>query len=400
MKDEICTKGLVFRQIIEKEPIFRAKIARSLGLSEPTVMKITNELIRDGLVEFCGKGVSTGGKPPQLLRFCSDSKYIIGIDVGATHIYGIITNLSNEILSDISVDTKDFSFESILRQICDVVDYLFEEGKKKISQFEKGNVLGIGVGMPGLIEPKTGRVIFSPILKLSSVDFVEPLVKKYGLKVRVENTTRAMAMGELCYGSAKGQKNFLCVNLGYGIGAALVLDHKIYYGNNGAAGELGHVRVTDEKILCSCGKYGCLEAVASGSAISLRAQKSIETENSLILKLAKKKENITAKTVYDAAKQNDAFALEIITDSLEKIAVAIANVLVMYDIEFIVLEGGVAKAGDILVDFLSAKVDEYRMKNSGKKAKIIIGKLGDKAAVFGASAFLFDHFVNSGGELV
>lgn len=389
-------KQNVINIIRSNGPIFKAEISRITGLSIPTIMKMTDDFIKKGLIREIGKGESSGGKPPQLLEFVHDSSYIIGVDIGTTNIITVMMDLSAGIICkhEIPTGVKDPP-EDIIKRVIDSIDIVIINSK-----IDNRKILGIGIGMPGLLDVEAGRVVFSPDFKWENVDVVGPLKKKFKATIIMDNVTRAMAMGEKLFGLGKGIDNFMCINLGYGIGSATIINGELYSGSSGSSGEFGHMTLEKNGPLCDCGNYGCLEALASANAISNKAKFFLERgEKSLILELAGgNPEAIEAKTVFDAAKQGDALALEIVNEAVEFIGIAIASIINFMDPELIILEGGVSRAGDILTEGVHKVVGRRQMKYAGKHTRIAISELGANAAAIGAASFLLKRLIESGGD--
>lgn len=378
-------------------PINRAQIAKMTGLSIPAVMKITEDFIASGLVREIGKGESTGGKPPALLSFVPDYRHIIGVDVGTTNILVILMDLSARVICRRTVRTpRDRKFERILQAVADLIGEVMRQ-----TGTDAGHLLGIGVGAPGLIAPDTGVVLFSPDMGWQDADFFTPLSERFGCPVMIGNVTRAMAMGELWFGQGHDAGDFLCVNLGYGIGSAIVIDHKLYGGLNGMSGEFGHMTLDKNGPLCDCGNYGCLEALSSANAISKQARSAIGAGAQSIIRDMVDGDlgRIEAKTVFDAAKAGDALASTIVNQAVEYLGIAIGGVINLLAPRLIILEGGVSRAGESLLNPLEKAIAAHVMPFRGAQTGIVISGLGTDAAAVGAASFLFNELVEQGGEI-
>jgi N-acetylglucosamine repressor len=390
-------KRNVINIIREKGPVNKAEIARLVGLSIPTVMRLTDELIEKNLIRETGKGESTGGKPPLMLEFTPDSHYIIGVDIGTTHIKTIVMDMVAEIICRVETPTlvTDPS-EQVIDRILDTITQAIAKVEIPMSRY-----LGIGLGMPGLLDATCGKVLFSPDFKWENIDLTGPVKTRFGLPVYMSNVTRAMAVGEKWFGLAKDVENFMCVNLGYGIGAAIFINNRIYSGSSDSSGEFGHMTLEKNGPQCSCGNYGCLEALASANAMSKKAAFLIERgESSTILSLADgKTSNINAKLIFDAAKAGDGLGREIVREATEYIGIAISNAVNFIDPELIILEGGVAKAGDILINGIKRIVERRQMKYAGRKLSIVASRMEEDAAAIGAAAVLLGELVENGGNL-
>jgi N-acetylglucosamine repressor len=390
-------KRNVINIIREQGPINKSKVAHIAGLSIPTVMRLTDDLLDKKLIYEVGKGESTGGKKPLMLQFSPNSHYLIGVDIGTTNIKAIVMDMAATVLSKVVTPTN------ISEDPCEIISRIIDSIQRTV--FNVGlpleKYLGIGLGMPGLLDTNTGKVLFSPDFKWENVDLMSPIRASFGIPVYMMNVTRAMAVGEKWFGPAKSISNFMCINLGYGIGSAIIFNDQIYTGGSDSSGEFGHMTLEKNGPLCGCGNYGCLEALASANAMSKKAAFLIERgEHSMILSMAGgSARNIDAKIIFDAAKLGDNLAKEIVREAVDYIGIAIANVVNFIDPELIILEGGVSKAGDILLDGIKRVVERRQMKYAGRKLRVILSEFGDDAAAIGAASILISQLIENGGNL-
>lgn len=386
-------KRNVLTVIRDKGPIYKAEIARLTGLSNPTVIKITDELAERGLIREIGKGESSGGKPPQLLAFMPQRHYLIGVDVGTTNINCVMMDMAANIVCQYITPTivSDPS-DQVIERICEAITAVIEQARVPHS-----DLLGIGVGMPGLLDD--GVVLFSPDFGWERVDLMSKLRARFELPIHIHNVTRAMAMGERWFGHGTGDINsFICVNLGYGIGAALYLDGQLFYGGSGTSGELGHMTVDSDGPLCACGRKGCLESLAAGNAIAKRAARELAGGKASIISPANGRAELEAKDVFDAAKQGDPLAVEIVHDVAEYLGTALANVITLLDPEIIILEGGLSRAGDSFIEEIRQVVKRFQMRYAGRNTRIVVSDLGEDAAAIGAATYLLQRLFDVGGE--
>jgi Transcriptional regulator/sugar kinase len=378
-------------------PINKAEIARITDLSIPTVMKMTDEFSKKGLIRDIGKGKSSGGKPPQLLEFVCDSFYSIGVDIGTTNIITVMMDLSAGILYRKIVKTCVGEPPAIvIRQVIDSI----EDAISSVN-CEKSKILGIGIGVAGLLGSSTDIVKFSPDFGWEDVDLGGPIREKFKMPIIVENVTRAMAMGEKWFGLGRDCDNFICINLGYGIGSAIFVDGELYRGTSGSSGELGHMTLEKDGPLCACGNRGCLEALASANAMTRQAVRSIEAgEKTSILGLAGGEAGkIDAKMVFDAAKQGDPLGLRIVGQSAEYIGIAIASIINFMEPELIILEGGVSRAGGILTANIEDVIRQRKMRHAGNLTRLAVSQLGKNATAIGAASFLLKALIEKGGDI-
>lgn len=248
-------------------------------------------------------------------------------------------------------------------------------------RFEKEKIMGIGIGVPGLVEPQTGKILYSPDFGWRNIDFVTPLKEKFEIWIAIDNSNRAEALGEKWLGVGRNANNIFCVNIGHGIGAAILKGDEIYRGSNGAGGEFGHIILEKDGPLCDCGNRGCLEALSSGNAIA---------------KKMKKKE---AKEVFDLARTGNAEAKAVIDNAAEYLGIGIASAINLLDPDMVILSGGVVQSYDLLEEKIQQTVKERVMKYKGREIKIRAGILGEDATAIGATVLLIKNFKNHGGQI-
>jgi len=387
-------KKNVIEIIRTKGPIHKAEISRLLGLSLPTVMKFTDELEVSGAVKVIGKAESSGGKCPELLEFVSDAFYIVGVDVGRNAMKAVVMDLGGNITGKAIVKTgDDVNPEVTVARLIELIKTVIRKSKVP---FDK--LLGMGIGMPGILDAENGNVIFSPDFNWENIPLLEPLKKHFNLSQILINSNQAMAMGERWFGAGKQSDYFICINLGHGIGSAIVEKGEIYYGSCGSSGEVGHMTLEKDGPVCECGNHGCLEILASGNAIALQAQQAVhDGEESAMSQMANgQNSQIDAKIVFDAARENDKTAAQIINTAVEYIGIGIANYINLLDPDMIIINGGIVNAGDILLERLIPVIKERQMKFAGRKVKIKIGALGENATSMGAAAMILKEYINAG----
>lgn len=389
-------KKIVIDMIRTQGPINKAEIARKAGLSIPTVMKITDEFEKRKLIRNIGKGESTGGKRPDLLEFIYDAYYIVGIDIGRHNVKIILMDMASSILIQKSFPTREMNIEDphrFLEQVADLTDDIIKE-----SHIEEGRFMGIGIGMPGLLDYNSGTVIFSPDFNWTDIKIKEIFQERFPYKIMLENTNKALAMGEYTYGAAKNCSSLFCINFGYGIGAAVIENGKILYGQNGASGEFGHIIVKADGPLCDCGHRGCLEAVSSGNAIAKTLKKRMsQGENSILRQYQELGGEIDAKKVFQAAGEGDGLSQAVIQEAIEYLGIAIAGVINLLDPEVIVLAGGITNGRAYYEDFLRKTISDYKMRYSGRNVKVKFGVLGEYGTAIGMGAMFMNDFLENGG---
>jgi glucokinase-like ROK family protein len=373
--------------------ISRAEIAEQSGLSAPTVSRIVEQLLHDGLVNEIGTGASRGGRRPTLLRFSGEDNYVIGIDLGTTNIYGVLADLNARFIAEVKRPTRvEDGFSGVMQRTSEVIKELKGHLKQKRSQ-----IFGIGMAVAGLINRERNIVEFSPDFHWHNVDVIGELSSRHDIPIILDNVTRVMALGELWYGIGRKIENFICINVGYGIGAGIIIQGRPLYGPTGMAGEFGHFTIDkDSRIQCNCGNFGCLEALSSGNAIAKAAQNQLKPGTKTILKQMSKGDlsRIDAKMVVDAAKQGDAYAWNIFNQAAEYLGVGIAGLVNLFSPEAVVIGGGVAQSGDILFDKVRKIVNARALKKIAREVIIEPATFGTKSAVMGALSLILREILN------
>lgn len=379
-------KSNVMRTIILEGPISRAALAKRVGLSLPSVMTITENLINRGLVRAVGKGKSSGGKPPELLSVVPESEYYMGVDIGRGTIRLVLMNLAQKVVYGTMVETGEVQpVEAFVDRLCERIQSSLLESGVALDR-----LAGVGMAMPGLIERDTGHILFSPDFGWSDIPLQSWLQSRLSYPVLVENANRALALAESGWrgdGGESGTHTVLCVNIGHGIGAALMQNNQLYYGSSGTSGELGHITVCKDGPLCACGNSGCLEAVASGEAIALQARDAVCSglPTSLRERCGGASERIDAKLVFEAAAKGDAVALSIVDKATDYIGIGLAMAINILDPDCIVLCGGLTKNGPLFFDRVAHSMQMRQMRQAGRHVTLRLGTRGDYGTAIGAA---------------
>jgi glucokinase-like ROK family protein len=375
--------------------ISRADLVKKSGLSAPTVTRIVEGLINeDRLVVTLGKGSSNGGRPPVMLEFDGKRNYVIGIDLGATTTRGVLSNLNGKFITEIEFPTQlEKGFDTIMDDVANLINKL-AFSKKSV---KKNRIYGVGIAVAGLINLNKQIVEYSPVFDWYNADILKALKPRVNYPIFFDNVTRLMALGGMCYGKGQKHQNFICINVGYGIGSGIIVNGKLLTGADGFAGEFGHITIDNNSdIQCSCKKYGCLEALASGKAIAFTAQSRLARgQESILNEMCEKDINkVTAKMVADAAKKGDELALNVFTRAMEYIGIGISDLINMFNPELIVIGGGVSLSGDIFFDNIRNVVDKNVMKPTTRKVHILPVAFGNNAAIMGAFSLILNKVLN------
>ncbi len=323
-----------------------------------------------------------------------DKRLAVGIDLGGTNIRTALIDSSGEIRGIYNQSTyAELEMVQILENMADGIFQLLNDQKVKIE-----DVTGIGLGAPGFLSLDSGVIRFSPNLPTAKETPVVNILKRLtNIPVYLENDANAAAIGEHWIGAGQGVDNLLCITLGTGLGSGFVLNGKVWHGSNDLAGELGHTTLFPDGLSCNCGRKGCLEAYASATGIVNRTQIALkEGRKSSLEKLFEKdEESLTSHTVYEHAERGDRLAREIFEETGRYLAISLANVLNLLDLEMIIIGGQVSKAGDLLLRPTIQEIERRAIRIKYYPIRIVQPKLGDHSGIIGAAKTAFDH--NGGG---
>ena len=387
-------KSCILHTIWENKGISRIEIARNTNLSTATVSRLVDSLIKkDRLLEEHETIAIAKGRPMKSLYFGNSERFIIGIDLGTTFIRGMLTNMNAEPIKEIEVVTESLKEpEYVLSKVVDVIERLSDTSMVKREQ-----IIGVGIAVAGTINLEKGAVIYSPAFKWRNVKIREFIQSHIKLPLFFDNVNRAMALGEVTFGKGNEYDNMICINVGYGIGAGIIIGKKLFYGTDGMAGEFGHVPVTgDNLIVCPCGNKTCLTAYSSGDAIAQRARLKMEEKSSnLLMNLCQNTpENLTAKMVIDAARQKDPIADEVFQQSIHYLGFSIAGLINTFNPQAVFIGGGIAQNGNIFWEPIRDIIHEHVFDRISTKYQILPVTFLDRAAIYGAVALVVKEILN------
>jgi glucokinase len=315
----------------------------------------------------------------------SNKNLFIGVDLGGTNIKAALVNTdSGEIASERSTPTRARDgHDAVIAQMAVLSEEIIIAGKMTKSQ-----VGGIGVGIPGALDLDRGMTIFLPNLpgNWRNVMVRDQLSQLTGLPVSILNDARSMTLGEWKFGAGRGVDT-ACYTLGTGIGGGLVINGKLHLGIHGSAGELGHVSVNLNGPKCGCGSLGCIEAYASGPAIAAMGMKAVvQGRNTIIAEMCQNDLNrITPELICDAARRGDQIAREIYEFAGKIIGAGIANVITAVTPRRIVIGGGVAAAGELILDPIRRSMRSRVFLVDALQLDVVLAQLGNNAGLIGAA---------------
>ncbi|MEF3304326.1 ROK family glucokinase [Paenibacillus sp. GYB003] len=307
-------------------------------------------------------------------------KIYIGVDLGGTNIKVGICDEQGRLLQTYEGPTGvEDGPEAVIDRIAQYVRQIVSD-----STYQWEQVAGVGAGIAGFLDLENGTVLFAPNLRWENVAVKQELESRLGLPVAIDNDANVAALGEAWSGAGAGLKHIVAFTLGTGVGGGIIIDGRIYQGFRGMAGELGHIKVVPdlEAIQCGCGQLGCVETVSSATGIVRMAKDAVQRGEATSLSL---NESITAKDVFDAAKDGDEVAVRIVKRAAYYLGKAMAAVAVVLNPQRFVIGGGVSKAGDILFGELRKVYAQNVPDAFTQGVDIVPAQLGNDAGIVGAA---------------
>jgi glucokinase-like ROK family protein len=380
------TAGSIFKIIRDQGPLFPTDIVRKTGLAKSTVSVYVDRLIAVGLIREEAK---PGGKR-RMLKVAESAGYVIGVDLGQTHLNVGLCDLEGEILDSVfgEADLLHETPEAILSRVIEAARNLSSR-----NAFEASALFGIGFGLPGPVDYVHGVPVSPPVMPgWDRFPVASYLAREFTCPVFVDNDVNVMALAERDKGAAAGERDFLFVKAGTGIGAGIVVDGRIYRGAKGAAGDIGHISVGDDETLCHCGNRGCLEAIAGGRALASLARRSAESGASRFLaaRLAEKEE-ITAELLGRGAAMGDEESLRLLIAAGKRLGDVLAKLVNFFNPSLIVVGGGLSNLGERYIASIRESI--YRRSTPLATSDLVIKRstLGDRAGVTGAAILVLDE---------
>lgn len=381
-ESKLHNQRLALKLIYTQGEISRADIARATGLTRTTVSATAVELIEAGLVEEVGQGPSAGGKPPTLLRVVTDARYTLGVDLSGATFQGAVFDLRGNIVQRASVQPAPSDDPLTLEPVWALVDTLLAATDR--------TTLGIGVGLPGLIDSRQGVVQQAVNRGWRDLALGELLHQRYGLPVYLANDSQAAALAEFRLAGPDGVRDLVVILVDQGISAGIILDGRVYQsGNRLGASEIGHVRVVEAGEPCGCGHFGCLETVASLGAIVRRAQAIYGNQpESILHQLVSCADDIDLGIILQAYQTGDRALAELISQVSHYLSLAVANLVSTLNIPLVLLAGGITDLGDALLAPLTAELHERILPELAERTQLRVSAQGAEVVMRGAAALV------------
>ncbi|HET9713240.1 MAG TPA: ROK family transcriptional regulator [Pyrinomonadaceae bacterium] len=359
-------RQIVLNYVREREPISRAEIARETDLQRSTISAIVEDLKTEGLVEEVGEGESTGGRRPTMLKLRAAGPIALGVSLTPT-----CTTIATSDLAGRVIDQEEFPTDSdqTLSRVISVI--------REFTSRHKSSIEGIGVSLPGLVDPSTGTALYIPYFLWRDLPISEMISKAVGLPVVIDNDANAVALAELWFGrpEVNDARDFILVLVAEGVGTGIIFDGQVYRGQRGAAGEFGHMVIgRGAPVPCSCGSDDCWEAFSSERAAIGR-----------YLKLCGggAKPGFTFIELVDRALAGEANAKEALVETARNLGVGISNLIIGFSPEAVVVGGEIARAWDLIESALTETIGNS-VRRGLPSARILPSTLGEKPTLRGA----------------
>ncbi len=361
-------RQIVLNYVREREPISRAEIARETELQRSTISAIVDSLTVDGLIEEIGEGESTGGRRPTLLRLRTAGAMAIGVAITPTLTTVATSDLAGRVIEQQEFPTDPDPDKTVSRIIALV---------REFSANGAGSLEGIGVSLPGLVDPSTGSAIYIPYFKWRDLPIAQRITAATGLPVTIDNDANAVALAELWFGRPEvcDARDFILVFVAEGVGTGIIFDGQVYRGERGAAGEFGHMIVgSDAPVACSCGNYDCWEAFSSEGAAITRYFNSANVKHS---------RTFSIKNLVDLALEGQPDARAALIETANYLGIGISNLIVGFSPEAVIVGGEITRAWPLIADALSETM-ERSVRRGLPSARILASTLGSQPTLMGA----------------
>ena len=381
-------KKTILRLCIQSGEYSIAALSEQINTSVPTVTKLIGELMDEGFMIELGKSGTSGGRRPSIYGLNPAAGYFIGLDIRHTHASVAVTDFKGNLVC----------YQDDIPFILEIDEACLHTISKNIRDFfvehdlDWNRVLGMGISVAGRVNPKTGYSnLYSfdpdrPINKILSEDLDIPVV--------IENDSRAMTYGEYLSGVVKKEKNVLFVNVSWGLGMGMILDGRLYYGTSGYSGEFGHFPLLDNDQICRCGKVGCLETGASGSALVRMISEQLQAGRaSSLSRIFKDQGKVNLNDIFKAVQEEDILTIETIEKIGANLGRGLAGLINVFNPQLVVLGGKMAMAGDYLLLAVRSAVKRHAQTIANQDTAIKFSKLRNQAAPIGDCMLSRSHLL-------
>ena len=386
-----ASKTALLNLLIEHGGQTIAELSSSLGVSVPYTTKTLNELIEDGLIEVTGKKDNYSKRAPKIYDLIATSGYFLGIDTGKQSLtFGICDFCGNMVAEPelIHFDYQDTP-ECFDRFINLINEYIQRSGIAR-SQIKKA-CMSIG----GRVNPEIGCAY--NYFTCTEMPLAEALTERLDLPFCIDNDTRCMTYGEYLKGVCKGLKNIIFVNVSWGIGIGIIFDGKLYLGKSGFSGEIGHMHIYNNDIICHCGKTGCMETETSGSALLRKMKEALENGGTSVLsdKVKNLHQELTLQDILDAIKKEDVLSIETLQKVAVELGTNLAGIINIFNPEMLVIGGDLSVTGAYLTQPICMGIKKFSLNMVNEDSQVAASTLKEHAGLIGACLMARSKYLNN-----
>jgi predicted NBD/HSP70 family sugar kinase len=368
---------LVLNLIREKGPISRIEVSKLSTLNRATVSSLVDELMAKKYILEVREGKSSGGRKPILVRFNSHAGYVLGLEINVDFIIATRVNLSAEIQWEKILPIAS-NEQAILEQLYVLLDEMITN-----TPASPLGIIGIGIGVAGVVNLKTGSVVITPNGTLKNVP-LKHLIQSYtGINTFVDNDCNTAAMAESMFGAGTNRNQLILVSISHqGIGVGILLDGKIFRGSDGFAGEMGHMTINMDGPKCNCGNRGCWEVYASAKTLTEKYRQSVQSPT-----------NVTVEKIIELANHGDPHAITSLTKTGEYLGVGLSNIVNTFNPDVIILRGAIASANQWIYNPIQRTLLDRAFFLSSTYVEIIPSQFGRYAAAIGAACSIIHNLL-------
>ncbi|WP_255713095.1 ROK family transcriptional regulator [Dyadobacter sp. CY312] len=366
------------------------KMARMFHASIPSATGIVNELIRDGWIVESGTGPARAGRPPVLYGLNPDKYLTLIMDINRHDTQLVIFNLHNKLIVKRKIDIRLDDSLSFLEELFNITsDFL------SFNNISLDSLWGIGVAMPGLINTSHGINLTYPNLTKGGVSLSTYIGKHFNLPTYLFNDTKATTIGEHRFGFAVNKSHVLTINIDWGVGLGIIVNGELFNGTSGFAGELGHIQVKPDGLLCHCGKIGCLDTISSAMALIRQAKEEIQNGRATILSqiVNNDLDLLDTSHIIEAVHAGDEYSIDLLSTVGTELGKGLATAVHLFNPEVIIVGGMLAEAGPFISNPIEQAINKYCLSDFKNSLSIHISKLGASARLLGTQAHLFEHLI-------
>jgi len=385
-------KSIILNMLRLHAPISRAQVANLTGLNRGTVSNIVNVLIEEGLVfedEQKGSGI---GRPAISLGLRPDGGAVIGVEIGVDFIAVLLTNFVAEKIWDTRIQTdRSQSQTHIISQAEQLIDHAL------LLAYEKRlRLLGIGVGLPGLVNLHQGNLIMAPNLHWRDVPLRLMWNQRFHLPIYIENEANLAALGEYYFGIGRNVDNFIYLSAGIGLGGGIMIDGKLFRGGHGYAGEIGHIQRDPTGEPCGCGRVGCWETQVGPRAVLQRVKNELQNHSDpfLLAACSGDMDNLTFEMVVKFALEGNTLCRQAIEEVAVHLGMGIADMVNVFNPELVLIGGAFIQAKDILQPIIEKTVFSNVLQPCADGLRVAFSERGANDCVLGAIAIVLDDILH------